>query len=236
MGLITESSAVTFDQLGDIANALQVQNTRDVVPIWGRPMEFKAFKSRAEMPFGWIPMLFQDDIGAPGAAGFHTDENGQPEAFVQASGNIPLTASHEANETDVDLHGNRLSAAVLDEELNEWIRYLIELCDPPEAEQYAYQINGIDVSAFLRPEYFDQDFTEGQQYAFPDNLILKPRTLLPGGYNSFVNEQGLWRQRTWFGLKPEISVLGSLSVHTGKGSLREQLDRIANERKLAAAK
>src|SRR5215469_3953624 len=66
--------------------------------------------------------------------------------------------------------------------------YLVEACDPCEANQFAYRINGIAVSDFITPHFYDQVATSGTRYSFGGN-IPAPRQVLPGGYISFIDPQ-----------------------------------------------
>src|SRR5262249_1031572 len=63
-----------------------------------------------DIPLDYWPIVILDDIEEPGAAGYHTDQNGQPFALVQADSNWVLTVSHECLEMLADPFGNRTLA------------------------------------------------------------------------------------------------------------------------------
>jgi hypothetical protein len=64
----------------------------------------------------------------------------------------------------------------------------VEACDPCEANNYGYQIQGTLVSDFITPHFYDSVETPGSPYSFT-GAIKRPRQILPGGYISFVNLQ-----------------------------------------------
>src|SRR5438270_10054624 len=66
------------------------------------------------------------------------------------------------------------------------VRYLIEVCDPCEAPQYAYRINGVLVSDFYTPSFFDSRESSGGRYDFT-RAIQSPKTILRGGYISWLD-------------------------------------------------
>jgi hypothetical protein len=118
----------------------------------------------------------------------------------------------------VDPFGNRLqtSRAIKIhgkgvEDTSGEFEYLVEACDPCEGNQYAYSIQGIAVSDFITPHFYDPVVTSGTRYSFGGN-IKKPRQLLPGGYISFVDPQkDEVEQILFLGDTPELRDLGSAS-------------------------
>jgi hypothetical protein len=87
-------------------------------------------------------------------------------------------------------------------------QYLVEACDPCEANGYAYGIQGIAVSDFITPRFYDPVITAGTRYSFGGH-ITKPRQVLPGGYISFTNPQSNEIQQILFlGAKPTLRTLG----------------------------
>lgn len=218
IGVVSQTKKLTMSDLGDICAAIDEQLALDVYPIWGRRTHITAFKTVKDIPKGYWPALIMDDIHEPGAAGFHTDKNNQPQIFVQYDGdNTALTLSHEAVETPPDPFGNRL-ITVMHPTLGQ-IQILCEICDPPEAISYLRK--GIQVSDFIKPEWYDAKATKGLTYSFT-GACKTPLSLLSGGYYSFV-QKGKWKQATWFsGTKPAIRVLGKPDESK---MLREWVDR-----------
>jgi hypothetical protein len=74
---------------------------------------------------------------------------------------------------------------------------VVEACDPLEDEDHAYQIDGITVSDFYTPNYFDDALRPGIKYSF-NGAIVRPREIKPNGYISWMNPSGRLQQLRWF--------------------------------------
>jgi hypothetical protein len=102
----------------------------------------------------------------------------------------------------------------------------VEACDPCEASEFAYTINGVLVSDFITPHFYDPRRRTGARYSFTGS-ITQPRGVLPDGYISWWDPPSnhVW-QLTWFGgAEPELVDLGSGGFSNGELSLREFVDR-----------
>src|SRR5437879_5362923 len=98
LALVVETNQITPSDSAKVAAALQKQATRDFGPIWDVQANVSAFATLEDVPTDYWPIIVQDDINTPDAAGVHEDENGQPFALVQFSNEWSLTASHETLE------------------------------------------------------------------------------------------------------------------------------------------
>jgi len=134
-----------------------------------------------------------DTIPAQSAAGFHLDQHGQPYVDVLWSADWSLTASHECLEMLVDPFGHQLASGMSVKPGQGRVTYLVEVCDPCEARQFAYTINtGLSgeeklVSDFYTPSYFDPvPAASGVRYSYRGN-IAAPRQVLIGGYLTWRN-------------------------------------------------
>jgi hypothetical protein len=149
LALVSESKVVPHGDVLKVSAALQKQATRDLGPIWDIAATVDAFEKLEDVPVGYWAMRVMDDIQVDGAAGIHEDENGQPFALITASSSLDtwsLTASHEAFEMLVDPFGNRVIAGDSPKPDQGRASFLVEVCDPSEAADYAYSVNGILVS------------------------------------------------------------------------------------------
>lgn len=226
VALVAETNQVTSSQLTKVAAALQKQATRDFGPIWNVEANVSGFATLEDVPTDYWPVIVKDDIGQPGAAGVHEDNNGQPFALVQYSNDWSLTASHETLEMLCDPFGNRLVAGKSPKSGQGRVNFLVEVCDPSEDRPFSYTVNGVTVSDFYTPHFFDPVTASGVRYSY-SGAIKHPRTILKGGYLSWVVPQtNEWFQEIWFdSAKPTFRSLGVLS---GKivGSLRSTIDRL----------
>jgi len=224
VALVSEESSITMRELAAVAAAIQKQATRDLGPIWTLEATVTAFGRLEDLPLDYWPVIVMDDIRNPNAAGYHEDKNGQPFALLKYSRGWTLTASHEICEMLVDPFGRRLVAGQSPVKGQGRVRFLVEVCDPSEAEANAYRINGIPVSDFYTPHFFDPMKSTGVRYSF-SNAITEPKEVLRGGYLSWLDsETSTWWQRSWFGPKAVDRALKGFKVKPN-GNLRESLDR-----------
>jgi hypothetical protein len=239
VALVSDSKQVKSKDLMRVAAALQKQASRDLAPIWDVSATVDAFETLEDVPLGYWPMIIMDDIQQEGAAGIHLDQDNQPFALITASSDLDvwsLTSSHEMLEMLVDPFGNRLMAGDSPKPDQGRVEFLVEVSDPSEAAEFAYTVNGILVSDFYTPKFFDPVVAHGVRYSFT-GAITEPRQVLPGGYLSWHDPASdHWWQETWFGgAEPRFRDLGRFDAKAG--SLRAQIDRItgADQAKVMAA-
>lgn len=224
VALVSEISEVSAWELTSVAAALQKQATRDLGPIWEVPSTVDAFTRLEDVPVGYWPIIVLKDIQTPGASGVHSDQQGQPFALVQYSDSWSLTASHECLEMLVDPMGKRLVAGQSPMENQGRVEFLMEACDPCESSSYAYTVNGMLVSDFITPHFFDPVAATGVQYSYT-GAIKSPREVLPGGYLSWHEPiTDHWWQLIFFGTNKEFRDLGVMQQKAG--SLRETIDKM----------
>jgi hypothetical protein len=229
VAIVAETQQLALSQVMKASAAIQKQVSRDFSPLWSISATVDAFEKLEDVPSdSWI-VYIRDSIPFDGAAGIHLDKDNQPFALVALSDSWTLTTSHETLEMLADPFGNRLVASASVKPGQDRARYLVEVCDPSEAEQFAYTVNGVTVSDFYTPNFFDPAQSSGVRYSF-NGGITGPRQVLDGGYLSWEDvASGVWWQQRKFGGEEFVS-LGSLS--TGAGirqpgeSLRAAIDRI----------
>jgi hypothetical protein len=234
VALVSESPSVSFADLTQVAAALQKQVTRDFGPIWQVNATVDAFDRLESVPIDYWPIILMDDIQEPGAAGYHTDDQGQPFALVQVDDSWPLTVSHEGLEMLADPFGNRTIAGAPPPGSPDpvsslkRVNYLVEVCDPCEAAQFGYTLNGILLSDFITHHYYDPKKKSSSDYSFEGN-IQAPHQVLEGGYVSFGNPvDNHWYQIIVANGVEQLRDLGVISAAGGK-SLREMVDHKVRE-------
>ena len=222
LALVSQSPNVSFAEAAKISAALQKQISRDYSPIWNVIATIDSFAILDDVPTGYWPIIIMDDIGFAGAAGIHLDSNNQPYALVQAGANTPLTCSHECLEMLTDPFGNRLVASDSIKPGQGRVNYLVEVCDPSEAIKYGYSVNGMLLSDFYTPSYFNPTPNTAVQYSFT-GALKAPKQVLPGGYLSWmIPETGVWWQAVYTGNQRTFVNKGVLS--NDKKSWREVID------------
>jgi hypothetical protein len=127
----------------------------------------------------------------------------------------------------VDPFGNRVMAGDSPKDGQGRVSFLVEVCDPSEASDFSYSSNGVLVSDFYTPHFFDPVVAPGVRYSFT-GAITEPRQVLRGGYLSWEDSVTThWWQEIWFGTaQPTFRDIGPLDQRAG--SLRSQIDRLTN--------
>lgn len=194
LALVNLSSRhLSLDELSRVASALQIQCDRDFTPIWGVAAVVVPFGSSEKIPSGYWPMRVLDK--PVGGLGIHLDQNHHPYAEIMATSDWSVTASHEMVEMLADPYGNHfVSAPDIDPHSDHHrVHYLVEIADP--CEVWAYSIEGVAVSDFVTPEYYNAGAEAGTSF---DHLgRLKSALEVPRGcYISWIDpEDGRWHQK-----------------------------------------
>jgi hypothetical protein len=232
IALVTEQSQLALDQVTAVAAALQKQVLRDFGPLWGLQADVSAFATLEDVPLDYWPVIIMDDIGSDDAAGYHQDKNGQPYSLVQNSSDWTLTASHETLEMLGDPFGRRMIAGQSPVAGQGRVQFLVEVADPCEAAEFAYKVNGIVVSDFYTPNFFDAAESGGARYSFT-GAIKKPHQVLKGGYLSwYAPGPREWWQRTWF--SGEAPRDRKLPIDVDNSNPRNVIDRLTAKERLKA--
>jgi hypothetical protein len=229
VGLVDKTGKLDPQLVQAAAASINTQVMRDLAPVWNVQATVRYLPDPKRIPVGVWPVFLVAKL-PPGEGGVHLDKKNQPYSLVIGTPNSAdwtIDASHETLEMLVDPAGNRLqtSRAIgivgkTVEDTTGQFEYLVEACDPCEANNYAYSIDGIAVSDFITPHYYDPAASAGTHYSFGGN-IQRPREVLPGGYISFINPQTDEVQQILFlGPEPVEKNLGSA---TG-ASLRQFVD------------
>jgi hypothetical protein len=195
IAVVNRSTVMTDLEVEAITAALQKQVSQDFGPVWGVSATL-VFVPKDQQPAPdqwWLSVLDTSDqadqlgyhditpAGLPlGKAFAKSDKDGGYEPSV--------TISHELLEMLVDPEINL--SAVIDGKL-----YAYEVCDPCEADEHGYKIDGILVSNFITPQWFQPTVGGNGPFDFQKKLD-KPLTILSGGYYQYLemsNSAG-WQQ------------------------------------------
>jgi hypothetical protein len=215
VGLVDKTEKLDAALLQATATALNIQVMRDFTQFWNVQATVRLLPDPNQIPVGVWPVFLVAKL-PPGEGGVHLDKKNQPYALVIGtpdSNDWTIDASHETIEMLVDPGGNRLQASRAikiagdgTEDTAGEFEYLVEACDPCEASQFAYSIQGIAVSDFITPHFYDPVVTSGTRYSFGGN-IQQPRQIRPGGYISFINpETDEFQQILFLDAKPEFAI------------------------------
>jgi len=232
VGLVDTTGKLDPELVQSAAAALNIQVMRDLTQFWNVQATVTYLPHKSKLPAGVWPVRLLASL-PPGEGGVHMDEHNQPYSKViatPASDDWTIDASHETLEMLVDPYGNRLqssNAIAINgnngvKETTGQFNYLVEACDPCEADNFAYSIQGVAVSDFITPHFYDPVTTSGTRYSFT-GAITAPRQLLKGGYISFIDmETNEWQQILW--VNPGPPVLNDLGPAPKGQSLRVWID------------
>ena len=226
VGLVDKTAKLDPQLVEAAAAAINTQVIRDLSPVWNIQATVRYITDAKKIPVGVWPVFLVAKL-PPGEGGVHLDKKNQPYSLVigtPGSADWTIDASHETLEMLVDPGGNRMQASraieiagkTVEDTVGEF-EYLVEACDPCEANDYAYSIDGIAVSDFITPHFYDPAATSGTRYSFGGH-IQRPRQILPGGYISFIDSQADEVQQILFlGSEPQLKNLGRASGPSLRG-------------------
>src|ERR1051325_662187 len=200
ISIFNRSTVLTDAQVQAAVPALQIQVHRDFAPPWGidADLTFVPENKKPSVNSWWLVVL--DNSDQAGALGYHDVTNaGRPIGKVFAAtdkqyGNQwTVTASHELLEMLGDPE-NTLTVFVQASNTAGRL-YAYETADACEADSDGYQINGVLVSDFVYPAWFESSAQPGTQLDYR-NLIKKPFDLRPGGYIGYfdIGSGSGWQQ------------------------------------------
>jgi hypothetical protein len=188
VAVINHSTTRTHAEVERIVAALQKQVHRDFAPAWGVDADLTFVRGGKKPPAGYWWLVILDDSDRAEEIGYHeTTEEGLPlgKVFVRTAKddgvNWTVTASHELLEMLAD-PGLNLTASV--EKIKPYgTLYQYEICDPCQADEFGYKIDGVAVSDFVYPAWFEtfrvKDSTKFDHMGHLKDPMPK---LLPGGF------------------------------------------------------
>jgi hypothetical protein len=201
-------AGIPVEEIAGVSAALQKQVMRDFAPVWEVQATVDYFPTLEAVPIGYWPLMIVEDGAGPGT---HVDRNGQPMAYVEYGPTWSLTASHEVLEMLADPTGMRFVTGDAPSAESDRVEFLLEVCDPCQGADNAYTVNGVLVSDFYTPAYFEPLFTCGSKYSFC-GALRSPRDVLPRGYLSWRSlTTGRWTKWVDDGQGPTAIDLGQLA-------------------------
>lgn len=188
ISIINECSVLTDAQVQPVVDAMQVQVHRDFAPAWGIDADLTYVPSgHTPDPQTWWLVLL-DNSDTAGALGYHDlTPVGLPLGKVFAKTDIDynlswsVTASHELLEmlSDPDIN---LTTFVQTSNTT-GLLYAYENCDAVEDDSFGYEINGVKMSDFVLPCYFQRSIPS-IKWDFCGHLKGPLPAMLSGGYLS----------------------------------------------------
>jgi hypothetical protein len=188
VAIINASTVLTDNEVTLAVSVLQTQVHRDFAAAWGIDADLTFVPSTAQqLPADHWWLVILDNSDQAGALGYHDlTTTGLPLGKVFAGTDKQfgyqwtVTASHELLEMLGDPDVNL--TVFVQSDAGSGTLYAYETCDACEADNLGYEIDGILVSDFVYPSWFESFWQpNGTQFDY-GNHIHSPFELVPGGY------------------------------------------------------
>ena len=226
VGIVRQTAGLSEEELLELSAAIQKQVTRDFGPLWGIDATVDPSLSLDRVPVGYWRVLIVDDTNEP-VPGIHQTEDNKPFSLVTFREDWETLASHEVLEMLADPSLTRRVPGDSPNPDQGRVEFLVEVCDPCQAEQFGYSVNGRWMSDFYTPSYFDPVAASGVRYSFNGSLT-EPKQVLRGGYLSWrvPETDEWWMKKNVLGTE-RIERLPPGTIPSG-GNLRGKMDRYAS--------
>lgn len=198
IAVLNQSTLITNDQVSTMTRAIAHQVKLDAAPIWDRsPAAVIYYRNPADVPPNAHVITVVDTIQdqPKGVLGFHTEDKGgrlwgvvaaKPELDAHGQAltgdwSVSSVLSHEVLELFIDPNCNLWATD------NKGKVYSFEVCDPVEAP--TYDVDGVSVSNFVTPAWFDPLAEQKATTQFDKLGLLKASfSILKGGYVVYATE------------------------------------------------
>lgn len=207
----TNGDAVPAETLKRYRDALQNQVDNRLARAWNVRADISVLDAGAVIPPGTLPLNIVNSLTGP--AGVHTNFQGRPSAEAVNGDQLSITLSHELLELLVDPSGTRvIEAPDLDPYSGgQQVKYLVEVCDP--CAVFSYDIDGVPVSDFVLPSFYDPNATGKVDFA---DFLARPLSVPRGCYISWLDPVDY----RWHELQPD----GTYLVGSKPGLSRDDRD------------
>jgi hypothetical protein len=201
------SSCLQDSQVEAVLPALQRQVSQDFAGYWDLDCTLRFLPKGEVLAAGWWQIVVMDDPDQAGALGYHEmSAKGTPLGKIFAKLDLQIGSSWTVT----------LSHELLEMLADPWINwcaqspdgkvYALEVCDAVEADAMGYEIDGVRVSDFVTPRWFEP--TGADRLDFKQR-VSRGLELATGGYISVLDPKQGWRQITAEGEAREEAPMGS---------------------------
>jgi hypothetical protein len=192
---ITNASTCRSDaQVEAVLPALQKQVSTDFKAYWQEDCTLTFLPKDQPLTPGWWQIVVLDNPDQAGALGYHElSSAGTPLGKVFAQFDVrngfswTVTLSHELLEMLADPWINWCAIG------SDSRVYALEVCDPVETDELAYEIDGVQVSNFVTPAWFEPNCCDRVDFL---KHLSRQLELHAGGYASVFDPRCGWKQIT----------------------------------------
>lgn len=182
IAVIRETTHLTDMQVAAYVAAQNTQLQRDFAPIWNTVAKIIQVTSLKSLAGTEWPLYLRDHTGADDL-GNHAVTSNTPYGVIGVAdcaldgSSWTVDASHEVLEMLIDPLVTTYCVA------SDGWTYTKEVCDAVQDDRYGYRIDGVLMSAFVRPAWFDLTTQQHECVIFPNNVSVScPFQLGKGGY------------------------------------------------------
>jgi hypothetical protein len=198
VAVMNRSAMLPDAEARKVVRALQLQVDRDFAPTWGVDARLSFVGRHADPAPGswWLTLL--DDADQIGALGYcDSNEEGLPLGcvFVRNSARSGAPWSVTASHILLDLLVNpRANLTVCREGPGRRARvFAYEVCNPCAAGRFGYEVEGVRLSDFVLPAWFEAARAPGSTRFDHAGHITRPYLILPGGYAMHMSPSSRWQ-------------------------------------------
>ena len=190
IAIVNQSTLVSNADAATMTQAIASQIQLDAAPLWDRaPAAVVFYTDTAAIPPAAHVITLTDTIQdqPAGVLGYHTeDQGGKLWGIVAAKPELSNGGKATTGDWSVSsVLSHEVLEMYIDPNCNLWSNdgkgsiYTFEVCDPVEAPTYA--VNGVSVSNFVTPAWFDPLAGSGAKFD-KLGLLTAPFGILKGGY------------------------------------------------------
>jgi len=205
IAVLNKSTLVTNAEASTMSRLVASQVRYHYVPAWQHASAAVLFYvDEAQVPPGAAKIAIFDDSDTPGAAGWHSENAGNPfgRVFVRPVLDVGGNALR-VDPTVCSILSHEVLELLADPTVNLWASdfglngsprlYAVEICDPVEADSYTVTVGGTQpasgrVSNFVLPSWFDP--TGASKPYDHLNKLSTPFSMSPHGYLIYEDGTG----------------------------------------------
>jgi hypothetical protein len=211
--VVISNKSLPLSEVRRVVRALQTQVDRDFAPVWDVGAQLHVVRSHRETHPGAWQLVLLDETDHDDDGYHELTREGMPlgRVYLRTASSDKTgwssTASHELLEMLANPEGQR-AVCVYDRDLG-YRTYAHEVCDPCQDDAQCYRIDGVWVSDFVHPAWFET-WRKPRSARFDQaKKLWRPMQIAPGGYAAYVDaRKDRWvndfGSRAAPGLEPEL--------------------------------
>ena len=207
IAITNASTCLTDTQVEATLPSLQKQVSEDFRAYWNLDCTLTFLAREQVLTAGWWQIVMLDNPDQAGVLGYHEMSSQRTplgkifaKLDLDSGSSWTVTLSHELLEMLADPWTN-WCATGSDNRI-----YALEVADPVEADALGYEVDGVLLSDFVTPAWFEP--TSADRLDFKQH-VSKQLELAPGGYISVLDPHKGWTQVTAHGEGGPEPVSGS---------------------------